>query len=376
MDIYLRLQQDKAKGNITQQQYKEALVAIKFQKKKKSRQSKQTAPENTRRTHLRTLTKWFFDVELDRIKSPLYLTTDNTESIVLAEFIKLANKVISYASNHPLLASSNREELTSSIFEIVKNRRKNIKNSKKDGIKRQKRLRLIYFYKKQLLVTGPNGNQIVIQPPSPLPLPKDAASPTPVTTPPALSPIVVSKTPARVKTKPNPVPPVSTTTMEAQKDDDSDSDFDILDLQEKLHAIQKRIATVKKQKKKKKPSMVDNKPWLVNMAMANAKPPRTTQTCRNADCGREFVVEDAEDQNGDPVLCNTCWDMAKEDLKSITSTKGARRPKKRKSTKNAKKVVKKHKSKAQSNRPGTPPREKRLRRTTTPPNPKRNKFEV
>jgi len=34
MDIYLRLQQDKEKGNITQQQYKEALVAIKFQKKR------------------------------------------------------------------------------------------------------------------------------------------------------------------------------------------------------------------------------------------------------------------------------------------------------------------------------------------------------
>ena len=173
-------------------------------------------------------------------------------------------------------------------------------------------------------MTGQNGEQIVLQPPAPLPLPKAAASPAPVITSPApvitstaLSPIMMPTTPVPVNTKSNPVPhtPVPTTTMETQivlqppaplplfkavaspalpvitspallspsmvsatvktksnpvppvptttgscEDDDSDSDFDILHLQEKIQEIQKRIAT-KKEQKKKKPTVVSQS-WL------------------------------------------------------------------------------------------------------------------
>ena len=70
---------------------------------------------------------------------------------------------------------------------------------------------------------------------------------------------------------------------------------------------------------------------MTKVVKATANDARTA-TCRNADCGKEFDTSDVVDQNGQPVLCPTCWDEAKEGLKVITSAKGSgsKGPKKRK----------------------------------------------
>ena len=371
MDFFRKLQHDLTKGRLTEGQFNEVLKGLKLDKKAKTQRPRNlTSQDHRRRTRLRLITKWVFDVELDRASTPLYLTQDET-SLVLPVFFKLANQVIKYAESDPIVAASTHEELTDSIHEIVKNRHKNLKDSKKpkkDGTANVP-MKTIYKKKRQMMVTLKTGEQLVLQPPlplplptvktQPLPLPKATASPAlPAITspPPELSPSMVS---APVKTKSNPVPPVPTTTGSCE---DDDSDFDILDLQEKIQEMQKRIEAKKKQKK---PAVVV-KPWLDNMVMAmtNVKP---MQTCRNAECGREFVVEVAEDQHGDPVLCNSCWEKAKEDLQSITSQTGAKRSKKRKPTKKENKVDKKCKKSKKVTPPQSPKSSAVLKRTETPP---------
>ena len=113
--------------------------------------------------------------------------------------------------------------------------------------------------------------------------------------------------------------------------------------------------------------------WIERVAASNDVEKKSiTMTCRNADCGADFVVADAADQNGVPVLCNKCWDGEKQSLLAITSPTGAVKPnaKKRKATsKTTKKIVKKH-------RPSTPTHQNRLKRTITPSNPRENKFQV
>ena len=121
--------------------------------------------------------------------------------------------------------------------------------------------------------------------------------------------------------------------------------------------------------------------WLQRMSVTGGGGQRTQiLTCRNEDCGAEFDASLVDNQNGDPVLCQVCWDSAKEELKEITSATGAGSGGKRKATKKNI-VTKPKKKKPKVHRPGTgriptPVRENNLQRTQTPPNPKFNKFQV
>ena len=70
MECYLKLQQDKTAGVLTEQQYKDAVADLEFRQKKEIRKrkqvrtSKQTPDELQRRKAIRKLTKWIFDVEV------------------------------------------------------------------------------------------------------------------------------------------------------------------------------------------------------------------------------------------------------------------------------------------------------------------------
>ena len=123
--------------------------------------------DKARRTELRTLTKWIFDVELDRVSSPLFNGVGDSEHLDLMEFFPLSDKVIKYATNGGLVSvnsTKNRDDLVQSIMSMVLNRRKNLRNSKKlkpDGTRKLKPLKLIYFYKPEIIVRGDNGESII-----------------------------------------------------------------------------------------------------------------------------------------------------------------------------------------------------------------------
>ena len=109
MDLFRKLQQDLAKGRLTESQFSEVLLSLdKKSKAKRLRPRKHTSQDHRRRTRLRLITKWVFDVELDRASTPLYLTQDET-SLVLPVFFKLANQVIKYAESDPIVAASTHD---------------------------------------------------------------------------------------------------------------------------------------------------------------------------------------------------------------------------------------------------------------------------
>ena len=72
----------------------------------------------------------------------------------------------------------------------------------------------------------------------------------------------------------------------------------------------KRLQKLKRAKKKKKSqqrSLVSStQTWIAadnNLKAAGGAGATTTKTCRNSLCGRDFVVELAQDKDGVPVLC-------------------------------------------------------------------------
>ena len=448
----MKLQHDRQKGLLSEEQYNLALRELKFKKKtKRTRPTKLGKDEVARRKSLRTITKWVFDIELDRDQTPLY---DDNKTLVLTEFLKLADQVIMYAGNDPVVASeTSRESLVQTITALVINRRKNLKNSKKTS----NPMKLIYHARKMLLITGADGKQQVVGPPKALPLtstsrittpathtpavktplsppssivsttappphaqvtalpastppkvpppPVPQSSPptststqpritTPATHPPAVKtplsslssivsmtapppqatalvestppkvpppPVPQSSPPTSTSTQPHPVtspvPPSRVTTPE------SDDDFDILDLQQQLQDLEKKLTQAKTARKKKTHSWLTTTTTDINNSVV--------KTCRNSDCGCDFVVssDDTEDQT---FLCGKCWEEARDELQALTSSTG--NPKKRKAkcnkpkeTKKRKLVVKEaevHKEKV----PITPSDHQAvLQRTTTPP---------
>ena len=87
--------------------------------------------ENRRRNALRSITKWIFDVELDREETPLY-TKGFPGSVKEKEFLPLATKCINYSNNNTVVAAEkNRSLLIESIREMVVTRRRNLRRSKK-----------------------------------------------------------------------------------------------------------------------------------------------------------------------------------------------------------------------------------------------------
>ena len=204
----------------------------------------------------------------------------------------------------------------------------------------------------------------------------DDFAPSPATTQLAMSAVI-----------PPPVPPPTSSDLPASDDAD---DFDILKLQEEIIRLKEHIARRRKYKQEKaKGTRTNNTTQVVDVShnvsvstgswLQTMSKPTTvkTFTCRNnADCGRDFVLHSTADyQNGDPVLCTTCWDNAKEELKSITSITGSKKPKK-KVTKSQQQPTKTRKRSAEKQCPGTPDRKKQLTRKLTPPILKINKFQV
>ena len=117
--MYIQLKQDRENKLLTEEQFQKALAELNFgAKKRHPRQSKLSGDEKQRRKELRTLTKWFFDIELFRETTPLY----KTDSLVMSLFLDLANKIIDHASDKPVVSSSKRDVLIKTILEIVKNR--------------------------------------------------------------------------------------------------------------------------------------------------------------------------------------------------------------------------------------------------------------
>ena len=346
------------------------------------------------------------------------------------EFFPLSDKVIKYATNAGLVSvnsTKNRDDLVQTIMALILNRRKNLRNSRKvkpDGTRKLKPLRLIYFYKSQIIVTGDNGESVVLHRPEPLPsrpakttLDKKVSTPVTVTTRPPLSTATTEVPPAaqcmRIVEATATVLPVTT----AQKTNiDNDSDEDILDLQQKMMEMQRKMQLLKKKKAqeadnkskpKPKPKQQvhrviqelsppkDNKEvtqptskWMCRLATTSA-PKITTMTCLNSLCGKDFDTTTAHDQNGAPVLCNECWESEKESILSISSSTGSKKKRKRGTLSKTKKKKQRPstpnpKPKDMIKRTVTPPnpmatkkyRKNRRQRTTTPPNPKRNTFEV
>ena len=436
MDMYKKIQS----GLISAEQYNAAVMEL-FNKKtkKQSRKTLQTADETKRRKSLRTLTKWFFDVECGRKTTPLY-HQESDKKPVWSEFVKIADKVILFASHDYVVSAAKRSELYHSIDKLVENRRKNIRDSKKprrDGTQK-KRLKLIYETQSRLMATASDGQSVLLEPPQPLPLTKasscvvvdssalkTALTPSMKTTPtpsmktaptPSLlaveSPLSTTTTlPSPASMKPSLTPPPTTDTPVGIADplfpDDAvepllvtttalpvaigkplipndGDDFDILEMQQTILEMQRRVKMKQaelraKDEEKQLKKQPQKKNWI-RTADSLTENAMTTKTCLNSDCGKDFLVELAEDQNGVPILCKECWEGEKQSLLSISSSTGATKPNKKKRKAKTLSVESDITTprKKQAKRPATPVG-KALKRTGTPPTIKKvttNKFKV
>ena len=444
MNLYRKLQEDKNSGLLSPEQYEAAVVELHWSvrgKKTDRRKSLQSKDEVQRRADLRLRTKWFFDVEIHRTVSPLFKGVGDRETIALDLFLPIADKVISYSKHRSSIANTkNKNDLVNTIHHLVKNRRKNCRDRRKkdsDGNYKKTPLKPIYFYKTELLVHDSAGASVILLPPTPLsPLSADerittttakvAARTIAVTTSTVIKaptfekksivtlPATLEKTrhQAPAHTQPSldqdiavvqpiriaeatatalPMVTVTTTSNDINNDDDDD----VSALQRQLERVQRMLKKAKRKKQENnkqkrqdqqvvisknntptKSNVVTKPTWTVNNDV-------TTMTCRNADCGVDFVIAESEDQNGTPVLCPACWDGEKEALLEITSPTGAKKPKKRKTSttitpaKKTKRVKPKTTPpKPKTPRPQTPDAGQQLQRTKTPPIPQKNKFQV
>ena len=154
MNYYMQLQKDRHNGLLTDEQYAKALHLMQWNvddkkqsstptisvKKSRRRKSPPMATDENRRRHaLRSITKWIFDVELDREETPLY-TKGFPGSVKEKEFLPLATKCINYSNNNTVVAAEkNRSLLIESIREMVVTRRRNLRRSKKKAREAAKR---------------------------------------------------------------------------------------------------------------------------------------------------------------------------------------------------------------------------------------------
>ena len=152
-------------------------------KKARRRSPSTLSPEERKRCGaLRSITKWIFDIEIDREETPFY-TSGHPESIVEKVFLPLATKCIKYVSNNSVVAEEkNRCALVDSIREMVIIRRRNLRRSKKQAAKHQQQklgetdspeiMRLIYA-KRDFFLTVIDNKLVKIPPPDPLSLEKE-----------------------------------------------------------------------------------------------------------------------------------------------------------------------------------------------------------
>lgn len=153
-----------ASGVLTHAQFSDAIANITGKKERKKRISR---AEKERRTALRSICKWMFDVEIDRPNTPLYEKHGNEEKIQEAVFLRIANQIILYMANHPVVAAEKcRAHLIETIRNLVKIRRNNMTNHKKPT---RKPLRLIYENQQSFVLYDQQGNSVEIPRPEPLP---------------------------------------------------------------------------------------------------------------------------------------------------------------------------------------------------------------
>ena len=186
----IQLQQNHSEGRLTPTDVELFLKKLPWMTKastRKLRPGKLTVQQRQIRKPLRPLIKWVFDVELDRPRTPLFYGVGDAEKLYMPEFYKKVNQVIQYAATNPIIANvDQRQVLVQEIKDIVVNRRKNLRNSKKpmkDGSKK-KRMQLIYEKEFSLFVPL-DGKMSKLTKPIPLSLPD---SETPVTTTPSVFP--------------------------------------------------------------------------------------------------------------------------------------------------------------------------------------------
>ena len=210
----MQLQTDRRNGLLSTEDYKKALRCLQWTttsnaeassvKPPRRKRTKLSPGETNRRTSMRGITKWLFDVEITRPVTPLYRGTGDREKLVMTKFTTIANKCIDYMVNDEIVAAQKgRGALLKSIEELVINRRRNYRNSRKppkNGRKPKKPMKSIYENMSEFLLYNSAGDCFSVPRPQPLPLSKDDVAPpyaiTPAVTPPKS--IAPSVTPPQV----------------------------------------------------------------------------------------------------------------------------------------------------------------------------------
>ena len=158
-------------GVITHDQFSEALAKIK--PRKKTRNRKMSQAEIDRRNALRQICRWMFDIEIDRVDTPLYVDVGDGEKLQEDVFLPIANRILRLMMNDPVIASEKcRDTIIDSIRSLVKIRGNNLTNSKKphkDLTKQRKRLWLIYQNRQRFVVYDQQGNPSEVPMPEKLP---------------------------------------------------------------------------------------------------------------------------------------------------------------------------------------------------------------
>ena len=218
----MQLQKDRQRGWLTEEAYKMALKNVdwstdrafsnhvgkdKPQRRTKKKRKVLSSTERERRAPLRPLVKWMFDVEVVRTRTAMYSGTVENEDLVRAKFLPRANQCIDLLSGHPAIAAvENRSDLLQTIEELVYNRRRNFRNSRKapkrPGSKPKKPLQTIYKTREKYEVYNLAGEIVDVPIPKLLPLKNVAKTNPPHVATPAVAKIPPARVAANQKTPP------------------------------------------------------------------------------------------------------------------------------------------------------------------------------
>ena len=219
----MQLLADKRAGRINENAHNEALRRLDLEetaqksagaanqhdstKKRKSKRrvtkkSPMSENERTLRGALRDVTKWFFDGEVFRLHTPLWVGAGDSEAMQINEFRKICKKIMTASAHNTVIASQrNRVLVRETIESLVSNRRRNVRNSRKEpkpGKPKRPPLNSIYVKKKRFFVTSNDGSHVEVPRPALL---EFRAAPQIAGIPTDSSPAPLKKT-----TTPNPAP--------------------------------------------------------------------------------------------------------------------------------------------------------------------------
>ena len=397
MKYYKQLQQDRKEGILTEQQYRQALKEL-GDSNKKSRPGKLTPMQKKIRKNIRRLTRWFFDVENDRERTPLFI--DGTRTLVMSEFLKILNKMMPMANKNPIIAEMPFGTLETEIQDLVEVRRKNLQDSKKlkkDGSARP-RLRTIYECQDFFYIST-REKLLKLEKPMPLPLGESSSvsgsgsatpplrSATTITAQPKTLPQPASVPVLQTKTPQQPLVSVLNKIPQPSVFPSGRVDLDFVQQQSaQILQLRKELEELKKSKTRvPKPVPVATAPtlpkWTASVVKKVSIGGATKIPCRNPKCGKDCLVSMVDAQSDQERFCDACWQAKKANIMAISSATGSKRKdNKRKAPPAADKPKSTKKPRAKKNtqvpRPSTPRSGKTLRGTTTPPTIKRSKYQV